>query len=576
MTASISRRIPIVLIMLSVALGAAAPAAQATSTVTYVDSFDADTVQWKATAGSNATATVSYRSGPDAQLGTADDVLRFSTNDFATIAAPAQDRCSFVGTVPLLNFTSVECRYRDAGTGLPYKTVVVQGSDGNDTLGLDAATMTLDRIGTTEFQLYGASGHDSVTGGPGDDLIMGGEGSDWLYDKAGADDVFGEAGLDTFYIHVDGASDWFHGGGDDDLLTYEGSAVGVTMKIGGERADNTDEDYADPTFEALTGTSFDDQLGADRDADPERISGGLGNDTLISDGAQSVLSGGRGIDVYQTRSEGSVTVVFDQQLSGIVMNGSTVAVSEGTETLLDGHTHVLGTGFDDVMVGRAGIRDTLDGGKGDDSIDLRDGTADAAANCGDGVDTIRYDIGVDDAPTRCENVNPIEPLPPVADPVPPAADPQPRQPAPGDPAGDDENSAAPRAPRAPRAAQVKLFEPLTYAAVARRRLVTSRFPVQAVGVRSVVRIRVYPRQARQMGLRVPSGQRFMVIGLARATSTRAGNLVMRPKLTFRAKQALARTARNRRAPRRIAVHLDVLVAQGGNQSRVIRGFTLRR
>jgi hypothetical protein len=261
------------------------------------------------------------------------------------------------------------------------------------------------------------------------------------------------------------------------------------------------------------------------------------------------------------------------------MNGSTVTVLEGTEILDDEHTRVIGSSFDDVLVGRAGIVDKLWGGDGDDTIDLRDGIADEMSDCGDGNDTIRLDVGVDAGPVACELINPIPPLddvrPPAADPADPADPVAPVAPvAPVDPGADDEMSAA---PATPPVMQIRLFEPLTYAAVARRQLITARFPVQSAGVRTVVRIRAYPRQARQMGLRVPRGQRYMVIGSAVTTSTRAGNLVVRPRLTFRARQALARTARQRRtSPRRIALHLDIALQQNGKQSRVIRGFTLRR
>ncbi|MGF6228197.1 Ca2+-binding RTX toxin-like protein [Inquilinus ginsengisoli] len=164
--------------------------------------------------------------------------------------------------------------------------------------------------------LTGLGGHDALAGMAGNDALVGGNGNDKLYGGAGADLLLGGDGVDE--------------------ISYDGSASGVTVTLGG------------------TGSGGDAQ-GDSVGADIENIVGSGFKDVLKGAAAANQLSGGSG----------------DDKLNGLA----------GDDGLSGGDDH-------DLLEGAAGA-DTLEGGGGDDFLDGGAG-ADTLVG-GDGVDTIDYD-----------------------------------------------------------------------------------------------------------------------------------------------------------------------------------------
>lgn len=106
--------------------------------------------------------------------------------------------------------------------------------------------------------------------------------------------------------------------------------------------------------DVLLGDVGDDQLAGGAGAD--RLEGGLGDD---------ILNGGAGLDtaVYDSAGQG---VVVD-----LLLTGAQDTLGAGSDTLI-GIENLVGSGFDDVLSGRAG-RNQLEGGAGNDQLDGRAG-----------------------------------------------------------------------------------------------------------------------------------------------------------------------------------------------------------
>ena len=128
---------------------------------------------------------------------------------------------------------------------------------------------------------------------------------------------------------------------------------------------------------------------------PVVIEGGDGDDTLRGSSEPDTLTGGAGND----RIEG--------QESADLING--------------------GLGNDNISAGDG--PDTVTGGPGTDIFALSagddvafadDGEADGSINGGAGIDTVRYDAGLDPTPVAVENRIPVTPPPPPPPPPPPA------------------------------------------------------------------------------------------------------------------------------------------------------------
>jgi Ca2+-binding RTX toxin-like protein len=109
--------------------------------------------------------------------------------------------------------------------------------------------------GIEALEVYGGSGHDSLTGGDhqdtlwgqyGDDLLIGGGGKDNLSGGNGSDSLYGGDGDDLLESYMGAGPDVIDGGTGLDLLraSFGGANVGIVLTV------------ADPgTFQALAGGS---------------------------------------------------------------------------------------------------------------------------------------------------------------------------------------------------------------------------------------------------------------------------------------------------------------------------------
>ncbi len=139
-----------------------------------------------------------------------------------------------------------------------------------------------------------AAGNDSIVGSAGNNSIMGGEGNDTLFGAAGNDTIDGGLGTDIM-----------SGGDGLDTVTYASRTAGVTIQPeapfgqpnSGQPGEN-DSIYND--FETLIGGSGDDSIGGFQFQTPENIGyleiGNGGNDTLTGGFGDDTLMGGAGND----------------------------------------------------------------------------------------------------------------------------------------------------------------------------------------------------------------------------------------------------------------------------------------
>lgn len=153
-------------------------------------------------------------------------------------------------------------------------------------------------------ELLGGKGNDAVRGAGGDDEVDGGAGDDTPLDGgAGVDVVIGGAGTDRAsggpgdgdVVRGDGGRDSLSGGpGALDIVSFTSATRGgivVSLATGLAKGDGHDT-LAE--FEDVVGSPQADMIAGD--AAPNRIDGGLGDDTLVEGGGGGEAFGGPGTD----------------------------------------------------------------------------------------------------------------------------------------------------------------------------------------------------------------------------------------------------------------------------------------
>ena len=259
----------------------------------------------------------------------------------------------------------------------------IVGANGNDVLFGDAGNDVLD----------GGLGNDLLDGGEDDDLLEGGENSDTLIGGAGADTMFGGEGTD--------------------LVEYENSAVGVTIRL----FDAGNQSGGDATgdllvgVEDIRGSAFNDVIfgdaadnflngldGADTligGTGNDTVFGAAGNDSLVGAAGADTIDGGAGLDTasYESSSAAVTIRLFNNLNEGGDAAGDVFGNVE----------NITGSTFNDVIFGDAadnflnglGGADTLIGGTGSDTVF---GAAGNDSLIGaDGGDFIEGGAGIDTA-----------------------------------------------------------------------------------------------------------------------------------------------------------------------------------
>ncbi|MEH2178104.1 beta strand repeat-containing protein [Nostoc sp.] len=286
-----------------------------------------------------------------------------------------------------------------------------QGSEGNNLLSGGDGN---DELDTSELDIYpgytyiASSGNNTLEGGAGDDtlsarspsgnnLLSGGDGNDSLstsgvnyyrgyfnFNSLGNNTLNGGAGDDTLRAEFSTGNNLLSGGDGNDELDISGDFV-----LYGTSAGNY---YPSSGNNTLNGGAGDDTFRARHTTGNNFFSGGNGNDsfylttlspdTALSNLVTQTVDGDEGKDLlsvdYSLATVGIIST-FNPTTNIGEMKAGTYRVSyKNIERL-----NILGTGYDDNIVGSNGNdtlswgnggKDTIDGGAGDDelSVDYRD------------------------------------------------------------------------------------------------------------------------------------------------------------------------------------------------------------
>ena len=272
---------------------------------------------------------------------------------------------------------------------------VLPVGDGPDIKGTDAA----DKLtGTAASEsIMGLEDNDTLVGAGGDDKLHGGVGNDLLIGGKGADELRG------------GKHDAYVDGVGGDTISYQGSAMGVTINLrdgsamGGDAEGDT---LPGGDIENVIGSAYDDMItGTDSVtvgnslwglAGMDRLYGGEGNDELYGGPGDDMLEGGDEDDTLEggpgadtlTGGLGADTASYKNSTAGVIVrlhsgqamggdaegdiwgnlmpNPYTLRGVEMTEMVPD-IENLTGSGMADVLAGD-GRANTIMGGGGDDRI----------------------------------------------------------------------------------------------------------------------------------------------------------------------------------------------------------------
>ncbi|WP_162003449.1 calcium-binding protein [Microvirga tunisiensis] len=212
-------------------------------------------------------------------------------------------------------------------------------------------------------QITGTAEANALNGLAGDDVLIGGAGDDDLVGGEGADVLDGGAGFDTVYYTASDAGvviDLSTGTGAGGEAAGDGLS-GIENLVGSAHADSL---TGSAEANLLSGLSGDDVLG-----------GGDGADVLVGGAGADTLDGGMGEDLADY-SGSDAGVVVD-------LRAGTGAGGEAAGDWLDGVDHVLGSLFDDQLLGQDGWGNLLSGGFGNDVLDGRSGADTLIGGAGD-------------------------------------------------------------------------------------------------------------------------------------------------------------------------------------------------
>ena len=269
----------------------------------------------------------------------------------------------------------------------------ITGPDGTDTLtGVEFAQFADQTVTLAAPPTGPTNGPDVLQGTPGDDVIDGLAGDDTIDGLAGDDILIGGAGADALT-----------GGDGLDTADYSGSSAGVTVRLwNGTGAGGDAQGDTLTSIERVVGSAFNDALiGANGAADT--LEGGAGNDYLEGLTGDDVLSGGDGTDTLVggagadtlNGGNGTDTASYAGSSAGVTVrlwNGTGVGGDAQGDTLTS-IERVVGSAFNDALIGTNGAADTLEGGTGNDYLEGL--TGDDVLIGGAGNDTLVGGSGAD-------------------------------------------------------------------------------------------------------------------------------------------------------------------------------------
>ncbi|MCC5615381.1 calcium-binding protein [Nostoc sp. CHAB 5836] len=241
---------------------------------------------------------------------------------------------------------------------------LLSGGDGNDSLSVSSDAYRF---------VFNTSGNNTLDGGAGDDNLV-------AKFSTGDNLLSGGDGNDSFslVLHTspsEGATQTVDGGAGDDLLSVsyiypnEGitSTFDAATKAGSIRAGMDVINYKNIEGLNIEGTVYDDYIVGSNGNDRFSLYGNSGNDTVDGGTGDDLLS----FSDYE--ATGGITSTFNAATnSGSIATGTDVINYKNIEGL-----NVLGTAYNDYIVGSNGNdtlsggdrgKDTIDGGTGDDLL----------------------------------------------------------------------------------------------------------------------------------------------------------------------------------------------------------------
>lgn len=342
--------------------------------------------------GSSLTETLDGGSGDDTLvggLGAGDWLSYMSSSSGVTVNLTLARSSGTAGNDSALGFEGI------IGSSSDDELV---GSIFTDTLVGGAGDDTLDGRANNDL-LMGNSGNDIVSyaaeSGPVTvNLVFGvafvASGSDSIVEVEGAigsrfsDSMVGSSQNDTFFGR-EGNDTILGGGGDADWVSYSTASGGVTVSLLAQSSSGADGRDSVVGFEGIFGSAYADNLSGSESNDT--LAGGMGADTLIGNSgtADWASFAKSSLSVRVNLSAGSV--LSPQGNDSLVSIENVVSGNGDDELIGDVFNNILSGGpGNDSLIGQAGA-DSLDGGPGND---LFYGAGSDSLFGADGQDTFRY------------------------------------------------------------------------------------------------------------------------------------------------------------------------------------------
>ncbi|MCG7392165.1 cadherin domain-containing protein [Microvirga sp. ACRRW] len=332
--------------------------------------------------------TLNGKAGNDRLIGDAgDDTLMGGAGEDILDGGIGTDTASYAdaGGDVVANLDNPSLNSGDAFNDTYVSIENLTGSSHKDRLSGNGANNVLD----------GGDDNDTLLGGGGQDTLIGGRGNDELDGGTGADTLSGGAGNDTYFVDDSGDKVVEAIGQGNDIVTASVSyALDATAEV--------EELYAaaGSTPINLTGSNSANKIygnGGDN-----ILNGGLGADTL---------QGYAGDDTYIIDNAGDVIIEAagaDQGFDKVVIGADFQADHTYRLTAFDnveaiealnsaGNVNLTGNSGSNFIIGNDGknildggidtVRDTLQGGKGDDTYIIRDANDIISEAAGEGTDT---------------------------------------------------------------------------------------------------------------------------------------------------------------------------------------------
>lgn len=262
------------------------------------------------------------------------------------------------------------------------ETVAYAITDESGVTSTSTLTITITGVGGTILDgsgvLIGSAFGDAITGGAGADVIVGQGGDDVI--DAGfdmANEVYGGLGDDTFIVSVAG----------DTIVEFENEGADTVQTA---LADYTLRQH----IENLTFIGAGSFSGTGTDQN-NLIRGGASDDILSGLGGEDILVGGAGADQLDGGA-GVDTADYSTSIAGVSVNlrAGTGAGGHAAGDTLIGIEAVIGSSFDDVLSGGIGAN-ALTGGAGVDTVDYSGAAAGVTVNLNSGVANNDGDGGAD-------------------------------------------------------------------------------------------------------------------------------------------------------------------------------------